>query len=142
MCPRFMFVPRFPHLVGNDYYKNADGLCGIVFGMKIVEGNDKKNKRGKDKYHDYGKTGFLLLRLCIPFFMTVKVVIVDSGFGVIYSVIELNKMGVFSSTLIKKRRYWSRYVNREKIKAHFVEALVGASQRLPDKINMVDFDLF
>ena len=50
------------------------------FGMEIVEGKEKPKERGKDKYHEYGNTGSLLLRLCTPLFMTGKVVILDSGF--------------------------------------------------------------
>ena len=77
------------------------------FGMKIVEGKYKKKEIGKDKYHEYGNTGRLLLRLCIPLFMNGKVVILDSGFCVLLVVIALKKMGVLSSALIKKRRYWT-----------------------------------
>ena len=40
-CPRFMFVPRKPHPVGNEYHTIADGICGILFGMEIVKGKDK-----------------------------------------------------------------------------------------------------
>ena len=50
------------------------------FGMEIVKGKDKPEEREKDKYHEYGNTGRLLLRLCIPLFMTGKVVILDNGF--------------------------------------------------------------
>ena len=66
----------------------------------------------------------------------------NSGFCVLLSVTELKKMGVFSAALIKKRRYWPRYVKGEEIKAHFEDAPVGDSQRLPGKINGVKFDLF
>ena len=79
-CPGFMFVPRKPHPVRNDYHTIADGLFGVLFGMEIVEGKDKPKERGKDKYHEYGKTGNLLLRLFTLLFMTVNVLILDSGF--------------------------------------------------------------
>ena len=72
--------------------------------MEIVKGKDKPKERGKDKDHKHGKTGSLLLRLCILLFMTGKVVILDSGFCMLLDVIALKKMGVFSAALIKKRR--------------------------------------
>ena len=33
MCPGFMFVPRKPHSVGNEYHTISDGLWGI-FGVR------------------------------------------------------------------------------------------------------------
>ena len=63
--------------------------------------------------------------------MNGKVVIMDSFFCVLLSVIVLNKMGVFSSALIKKIRYWPRYVKGEEIKAYFEDAPIGGSQILP-----------
>ena len=66
----------------------------------------------------------------------------DSGFCVILAVIALKKMGVFSSVMIKKRRYWPRYVKGEVIKSHFEDAPVGDSQIFPGKINGVTFDIF
>jgi len=127
--PGFKFVPRKPHLVGNEYHSIADGLCDIMLGIEILEGEDKTKDRGKDKYHEYGKTGSLFLRLCTPLFMNGKVVILDSSFCVLLAVIALKKMGVFSSALIKKRKYLPRYVKGEEIKAHFEVAPVGDSQR-------------
>ena len=55
-CPGFIFVPRKPHPVRNEYHKVADGLCGILFGMVIVKGKEKPKERGKGKYHEYGNT--------------------------------------------------------------------------------------
>ena len=78
--------------------------------MQIVEGKDKLKEIGKDKYHEYRKTRGLIIRLCTPLFMTGKVVVLDSGYCVLLAVIALKKMGVFSSTLIKKRIYWPQYV--------------------------------
>ena len=118
-CPGFMFIPCKPHPVSKEYHTIADGLCGILFGMEIVEGKDKPKQIGKDKYHEYGKTGSLLLKLCIHLFMNGKVVILDSGFCVLLPVIGLKKMGVFSAAFIKKRRYWQQYVNGEEIKSTF-----------------------
>ena len=74
--------------------------------------------------------------------MTGNVVILDSGFCVLLSVIALKKMGVLSAVLINKIRYWPRYLKGEKIKALFEYAPVGDSQILPGKINGVNFDLF
>ena len=79
-CPGFMFVPLKPHPVGNGCHTIEVGLCGILFGMEIVEGKEKPKERGKEKYHECGKTGSLILRLCIPLFINGKVVILGRGF--------------------------------------------------------------
>ena len=79
-CTGFIFVPRKSHLVRIEYHIITDGLCGILFVMEIFEGKEKPKERGKDNYHEYGNTGSLLLRLCIPLLMTGKVVILDSFF--------------------------------------------------------------
>ena len=74
--------------------------------------------------------------------MTGKVVILDSFLLLLLALIVLKKMGVFSTALIKKIRYWPRYVKGEEIKAHFEDAPVGDIQIFPDKINEAKFDLF
>ena len=45
MCPVFMFVPRKPHPVGNEYHTIMDGLCGILFSTEISKGKDKPKER-------------------------------------------------------------------------------------------------
>ena len=65
-CPGFMFVPRKPHPVGNEYHKIADGICGILFGMEIFEGKEKPKERRKYKYHEYGKMGYFFLDYVPP----------------------------------------------------------------------------
>ena len=74
--------------------------------------------------------------------MTRKFVILDSGFCVLLALIALKKIEGLSAALIKKRRYWPRYVKGEEIKAHLEDAPVGDSQILSGKINGVNFDLF
>ena len=65
------------------------------------------------------RLGACLIDYILPFFITGKFVIMDSVFGVLLFVIALKKMVLFSAALIKKRRYWPRYVKAEDIKAHF-----------------------
>ena len=40
-CTGFMFVPRKPRPVTNEYHTIVDGLWGIFFGMEKVEGKEK-----------------------------------------------------------------------------------------------------
>ena len=60
-----------------------------------------------------------------PLYHTASVVVLDSGFCVVKGIIELLKVGVFAVTLLKKRRYWPRYVPCDKIKNRFETKHVG-----------------
>ena len=77
---------------------------------------------GQETYDDLGVTARLLLWLLAPIFFKGFIVILDSDFCVLKGIIELCKKGVFSSALIKKRRYWLKFVRGEEIKAHFVDS--------------------
>jgi hypothetical protein len=72
-----------------------------------------------------GKTIGLLLRLTKPVWGTGKVVILDSGFCVLKGIIELKKQGVLAGALVKKRRYWPKYIRGDDIIAHFESKEVG-----------------
>jgi hypothetical protein len=56
---------------------------------------------------------------------TGKVVIMDSGFCVLDGLLELKRVGVFGSALIKKRRYWAKHINGDEVCDHFKDSPVG-----------------
>ena len=37
-CPGFMFVPRKPHTMGNEYHSICCAICEIMFAIEMVEG--------------------------------------------------------------------------------------------------------
>jgi hypothetical protein len=53
------------------------------------------------------------------------VVILNSGFCVLQGLVELKKIGVFASAVIKKRRYWPKYVPGEQIDDRMKEKEIG-----------------
>ena len=65
--------------------------------------------------------------LCIlqPIFTKGYVVVLDSGFCVLMGIVELKKRGVYASALIKKCRYWPKYIKGDDIKSHFDGKDVG-----------------
>ena len=140
-CPGFMYVPRKPHPMGNEYHSICCGCSGIMFAIELVEGKDKPPEVNP-QYHNKGKTAGLLLRLCKGIFGTGKVVILDSGFCVLKAIIELKKMGIYASAMIKKRRYWPKYVKGEDIKEHMSSKDVGTCERLPGILDGEKFDLY
>lgn len=141
-CPGWMFVPRKPHPMGNEYHSICCGLSGIMFGIELVEGKDRPPQRPRDEHDEKGKTVGLLLRLCRSLYGTGKVVILDSGFCVLQAIISLKKAGVYASALIKKRRYWPKHVAGDAIREAFADKPIGHQDRLPGEFDGVKFDLF
>lgn len=139
-CPGFVFCPRKPWPFGNEYHTIACGESGILFFMEMVEGKDKPSHLPQE-HSQLGSTIGLMLRCTKPLHGTGKVVVLDSGFCVLKGVIELKKRGVFAAALIKKRRYWPKYVPGEEIKAHFMNRGVGDVDCWHGKLDEVQFHL-
>jgi hypothetical protein len=77
-------------------------------------------------HSDKGKTVGLLLRLCAGIAGgRGMVVILDSGFCVLQGLVELKKISVFASAVIKKRRNWPKYVPGELIDDQMKEKEIG-----------------
>ena len=141
-CPGWMYVPRKPHPYGNEYHTIACGESGILYALEIVEGKSRPREKAKEKYSELGTTAGLLLRLCEAIFDTGKIVVLDSGFCVLQALIELKKKGVYASALVKKRRYWPKYVKGDEIKLSMKDDAIGVTKRLPGELDGVKFDLF
>ena len=108
--------------------------------MEMVEGKDKPRHLPQE-HADRGSTIGLMIRCTKSLHGTGKVVVLDSGFCMLKGVIELKKRGVFPAALIKKRRYWPKYVPGEDIKTHFVHRDVGDIQCWHGKFDEVQFHL-
>ena len=70
------------------------------------------------------------------------VVILDSGFCVLKGIIELRKKGLYASVLIKKRRFWPKYIRGEEIKAHFESLECGFADAWPGKLDNIPFHIY
>ena len=139
-CPGWIFCPRKPHPIGNEYHSICCGLSSIIFAIELIEGKARPKELPFDPKTK--KTMCLLMRLCKSMYSAGKVVILDSGFCVLEALIELKKVGVFAGALIKKRRYWPKHVKGEMIDAHFSDARVGHVDSWSGKLNDVPYDIF
>ena len=95
---------------GNEYHSICCGTSGIMFGIEMVEGKDRPKEIPPDPTNEKGNTIGLLLRLCSSIYNSGRVVILDSGFCVLQGLVELRRLGVYASAVIKKRRYWPRHM--------------------------------
>ena len=141
-CPGFMFVPRKPWPFGNEYHTVCCCLSGIMWGIDMVEGKDQPCDLRQQQFDDLGATVGLLLHLLLPIFNLGMMVNLDSGFCVLKGIVELQKNGVYTSALIKKRRYWPKYIHGEDIKSHFADKEVGATDAWARKLDGVPFHIY
>jgi len=94
------------------------------------------------EFQELGPTTGLLLRLTRPIWNTGKFVCMDSGFCVLEALIQLRKKGVFSSALIKKWRYWPKYIDGDEIDKHFEDFEVGQCVALKGTLHGTDFYIY
>ena len=80
-------------------------LLYIVWFFFLVEGKSHPRQYGPIEFEDLdGKTVGLLLHMMKRYFATGGYIILDSSFCVLKLLIRLRKKGVFSCSVIKKRR--------------------------------------
>ena len=124
-CPAWMCVGSKPHPFGNERHTISCGFSTIMWFSEIVEGRDRLCESRRPEFGDIGKTVGTMLRCKRPIWNFEKLVIMDIGFCVTKSLVELWKKGVFGSALIKKRRYWLANIKGNKTNAHTSSKEVG-----------------
>ena len=64
----------------------------------------------------------------------------DSGFCVLQALIKLASVGVYSSAVIKKRRYRPKYIDGGEINSHFDLKEVGQTNSLTGTLDGTNFN--
>ena len=67
--------------------------------------------------------------------------VLDNGFCVLQAIVELKKRGLFPAALIKKCRYWPKYVPVYEIIAHFNNKDVGDVDAIKGTMDGVPFHI-
>jgi hypothetical protein len=130
-CPGWMLVPRKPHPMGNEYHSLCCGPSGIMYAIELVEGKDRPREVPPPKLSQFGKTAGLLLCLTDSIHHSGRVVIMDSGFCVLFALVKLASFGVYGSAVIKKRRFWPKYVQGDEMDRCFEGKEIGFVDALP-----------
>ena len=81
--------------------------------LNFVEGRDRPPETTTEKFADItigGSTTSLLLKLCENIFAEGLIGIFHSAFCVLRAIIELKKRVVYASALIRKFKYWPKYI--------------------------------
>jgi len=141
--PGFMHVPRKPHPFGNEYHTVCDGdeTQGnpILWRLEIQEGKDRPRQFGKRKYEEFGANVGTMMRMCEPIFGSGKIVRMDSGFCVSKGITKLAENGVYGQALIKKRKYWPKYVPGDMIDEYMSTKAVGEACTFKQVLDGRDF---
>ena len=101
-CPGWIFVPRKPWSMGNEYHSMCCGMTSIMFAIDLVEGSDRPKELPSLDPDKKGPTVSLLLRMCKPLYTKGTIVILDSGFCVLKGIVELMKKGVYTGAVMRK----------------------------------------
>lgn len=141
-CPGWVFCPRKPHPFGNEYHTICCGLSGILFDFEIVEGKDHPTELPPPEFSGFGATAGLLLRLTKSIHNTARYVVLDSGFCVLQALVALRTFGVFAGALIKKRRYWPRFIAGDSIDAHMSTKNVGETAAVEGSLDGVHYNVW
>ena len=81
-CPGWVFLPRKPWPIGNEYHSICCCQSGIMWAVELVEGWDRPPEKPEEKFSDITKNGSttsLFLRLCESIFHIGLVVILDTS---------------------------------------------------------------
>ena len=141
-CPGWMFVPRKPHPFGNEYHTRACGETAVIDCVDLVEGKDEPHTYNQQRHEPLGKTVGLLKRMCQSIFGTGRIIILDSGFCVLAGLIELRKMGLYASAVIKKRKYWPKYIPGNKIDSHLDGKDIGTQDVATGFLDGISYNVF
>ena len=88
------------------------------------------------------KTTEILLSLCKSMAGTGKIVVLDSEFCVLSALVQLKKIGVSAHAVIKKRRYWPKFIPGEAIENHFKDKQIGAVDCLSGELENEPINVF
>ena len=83
----------------------------MIYSIEIVEVNILPPKLDQRGFHEDAVASSIFIHLIKAIFCTANVIILDSSFCVMKSIMDMKKCGVYVSSLINKRRYWPKFIN-------------------------------
>lgn len=129
-CPNWVCIKRKPHPFGNEYHTIACCLSKIIFRIEMVETEKDRPKEGEystpEFENEMAKTAALCCRMTRTIWGTSRVCLLDSGFGYMTTLPELEKNGVFGTTVFKKKGVgWPKGSDAKNIVRHMHGKDVG-----------------
>lgn len=141
-CPGWVHVPRKPHPFGNEYHTIACAMSKIIFRLELVEGKDRPSWRPVPEFEDQlGKTGGLIMRMTEPLWHTGSVVVMDSAFCHAAAMRALVTKGVYSTSVVKKKRYWPKGIDGDRMDNELRDEPIGTAKCLRGEYDGEPFHL-
>lgn len=129
-APGWIAVKRKPHPLGNEYHTIACCDTKVIFFVELVEGKDSPKAKGEAEFEKEfsSKIAALVVRMTRTIWGSGWAVIMDSGFGYIPSVVQLKNLGLFLTTVIKKKAHWPQFSKAQEAVEHMSGKEVGTIQ--------------
>ncbi len=129
-CPNWVCIKRKPHPFGNEYHTIVCCLSKIIFRMELVETEKDRPKEGpytKPEFKDkMTKTTALCVCMTKSIWGTKRVCLLDSGFGYMSTLPELEKKAVYGTTVFKQKgNHWPKGSNAKNVLRHMQGKQVG-----------------
>ncbi len=129
-CPNCVYVKQKPHPFGNKYHTIACSLSKIIFRIEMVETEKDQPSEGEFACPEFEgempKTAALRCWLRKSIQGTNWVCLLDSGFGYMATLPELEKKGVFGTTVFKKKWVgWPCDADAKRVLHHMQQKPVG-----------------
>ncbi len=121
-----------PHPLGNKYHTTACCESKIIFIIEIVEGRSQLTvghhslSKFEDEYKSKGAA--LVVWITESIWGSGRIVVMDSEFGYIPSVVQLKERGLLSTTVIKKKAHWPKFTKANEAMDHMAGKDVGTIQ--------------
>lgn len=101
-CPAWIILKDKPTPRGMEFHVTADHSTNVIFRAELVR--DPSATRFQNVCSD--RVSAITLRLTETLFHSYRVVILDSFFGTLETVLQLHKNGLYSTVVLKKKRNW------------------------------------
>lgn len=121
-CPAWVIMKDKPTSRGMEFHTTADHSTKVIFRVEPVR--DPEATRFQDVCSD--RVSALTLRMTEPLFQSYRVVVLDSFFGTLETVLQLEKHGLYSTVVLKKKRSWPTLSNGAELEAKTMDGAVGS----------------
>jgi hypothetical protein len=129
-CPAWVIIKDKPTQRGMEFHTTSDHGTKVIFRAELVR--DPEATKFQNICSDV--VSALTLRMVEPLFGSARAVVLDSFFGTLETVLQLSKQGLFSTIVLKKKRFWPALADAETLETKTDEGDIGSVTSRPGMI--------